>query len=58
MNEVSLQRLIYYIKEINVNRGHVMYKNNYEVDGIYLIKEGEFEVSKEVNVRKQIERYL
>jgi hypothetical protein len=35
-----------------------MYKNNHKIDGIYLIKKGEFEVSKEINVKKQIELYL
>ena len=58
LNDMNLQRLLYYINEIQVLRGHVIYKSGQPVDGIYLVRKGEVEITKEINVKKQIESYL
>ena len=46
LTNTTLQKLSYYIKEINYIRGHVVFKENDEVEGIYIVKEGEFEKTK------------
>ncbi|CDW73238.1 cyclic nucleotide-binding domain containing protein [Stylonychia lemnae] len=58
INETQVQRLTYYLKEVKFNRGHVVYKIGQKVDGIYFIKEGEFELIREINVHKQMESYI
>lgn len=37
----TLQKLSYYIKEIKTPRGHVVFKEGDEVDGIFLVRSGE-----------------
>lgn len=42
----TLQKLTYYIEEIKFNLGQIIYKQGDEPDGVYLVKEGEFEMTK------------
>jgi len=42
----TLQKLSYYIKEVKTPRGQVVFKEGEPVDGIYLVRDGEYEKTK------------
>lgn len=43
-----MQRIIYYVKERVFNRNHYIYHEGDDVDGIYFIKTGEYEISQKL----------
>jgi hypothetical protein len=45
ISRVNLTKLSYYLKEKSFRRRDVVYKEGDAADGIYFIKDGEFEVS-------------
>lgn len=45
VTRTALVKLLYYFKEKTFRRRDVVYKENEVSDGVYFIKEGEFEVS-------------
>ena len=47
LSNIKMQRMIYYFIEKTYSRNQVVYKEGVDAtDGIYFIKRGEFEVSK------------
>lgn len=46
----KLEQLLAHAKLITVSRGSVMYRVGDKPDGVYLIKEGSFEVTKPTNI--------
>ena len=58
LSESALQRLIYYLKELKFNRGHTIFKAGQATDGVYLIRKGSFELSKDINVKKNVESFI
>jgi hypothetical protein len=46
----KLEQLLAHAKLITVSRGHVMYRVGDKSDGVYLIKEGSFEVTRPTNI--------
>ena len=42
----TLQKLTYYMEELTYGFNKTVYKEGDEPDGVYLIKEGEFEMTK------------
>ncbi len=56
--ETQLQRLIYYLQEIKINRGRVMFQTGQATDGLYLVKQGSFELNRDINMKKQVDEFL
>jgi len=46
----KLEQLLHHSELLNCNRGRIMYKMGQKAEGIYLIKEGSFEISKPANI--------
>jgi len=44
INKATLSQLSYYLKERQLIRRNVLFKEGQEADGIYFIQDGEFEV--------------
>ena len=46
MSQTQLENLLYHVKLIEFNRGRTIFKHGDKPDGVYLIQEGAFELSR------------
>lgn len=54
--KTALSRLSYYFKKVNYRRGNIVYKAGDECKFIYIVYEGEFELSKTVYLKENEEQ--
>jgi len=58
MTQTQLENLLYQVKLINFERGKVVFKNGEKPDGVYLIQEGAFELTRPGELRSHAEKLV
>lgn len=58
MSQTQLEILLYHVKLIEFNRGKVIFKHGDKPDGVYLIQEGAFELTRPGQLQNQAEKLV
>lgn len=58
MSQNQLESLLYHVKLINFERGRTVYKAGDKPDGVYLIQEGAFELTKPGQIHQKAEKIV
>ena len=58
MSQTQLENLLYHVKLISFDRGNVVFKKGDKPEGVFLIQEGSFELSRPGKLQSHAEKMV